>query len=117
VLGARAPGVLGDPVDLAVADDGTLYVLDAGLGGVQAFDPFGAPGEFVAVEDVGRLRGLGLEAGRFLVVGEGGAVVSGDGGAEVVRVGGLRDGAFVRGRVVLLSPTGLDEGGGDGAVD
>ena len=124
VLGATAPGVLGDPVDLVVADDGTLYVLDAGLGGVQAFDAFGAAGEFVAVDEVGRLRALDADGGRFLVVGERGAVVSGDGGAGVVRRAGLRGGAFVNGGVALLTATGLEEVGpeelgleGGGPVD
>ncbi len=104
VVGA---GVLSDPVDLAV-DDETLWVADAGRGGLQAFDAFGAPGRFVPTPGLGRLVSVSVSRGRFVTVGEeGGSERSGEGVATVVAAPGLRGGVSVGAGTLYLTPTGF----------
>ena len=117
VLGA---GLLSDPVALAVAADGVLWVADAGRGRLQPFDPFGAPGDVLPVEDVGRLVSVTADGAALVVAGTEGAVVlrdrQPDGAALRLANGPARGAVLARGVLVVLAPTRLAPLG-DGAVD
>ena len=113
VLGA---GALVEPVGLAVADDGTLWVADAARRALLSFDPFGAAGPTRDLPAaLGRLAAVTASGEALVASGDGGAVVLGsDGESAVVPARGLRGAVLAGGRIVMLTPTRLVDGGDAG---
>jgi sugar lactone lactonase YvrE len=85
-------GPLGDPVDVDVASDGTLYVLDAGIHNVQSFT---AGGAYIRTLDVNTAGTVPLEFPKAIAVGSDGKVFVMDEGLGHVAVFAA-DGSFLR---------------------
>ena len=113
VLGA---GLLVDPVDLALEDDGTLWVADRARGVVQRFDPFGSAGGALEAGGLGPLVSVDASGARVVVAGERGVGVVEGGALEVVApapAGVVRGALEVGGRVLVLTPDGVGDAGVD----
>ncbi len=111
VLGA---GVLSDSVDLVVADDGTVWIADAGNATVHGFDAFGSMRYPVrAVIGGGRIVGLAVQGDR-LAIAQTRVLGRGLGYAPVPRRDGqpdLRGVALLPGgAAVVLTADGVESG-------
>lgn len=104
VLGA---GLLADPVSIALEDDGTLWVADRGLGTLQPFDRFGAPGVALEVASLGELSSVRALDSGLLVAGLEGVARVRDGVLETVAVVGAHGAIEVGGQIVVLTSAGL----------
>jgi len=106
VLGASGAGALADPVALALAADGTLWVADAGRNALVGFDPFGAFVGRIELPDLGRLVGVAADGDDLFVAGEVGVARVRDGaatdGQRAINHGPNRGVAVSGGEVVVL---------------
>ena len=98
---------LADPVDLSL-DGGTLWVADAGRGGLVAFDAFGTPGRFRAIDGVGRILRATVQGGEAVVVGTESVATDARGELRVLEnMGGFRDALRVDGALMGVRSTAL----------